>query len=457
MNIAQGQVMRIAIIGAGFSGTALAATLHRYGAASCDITLFDKSGRFGVGDAYRTPYPFHLLNVRASDMSAFEDDPDHYVRWLQSNPEVQPYLDKNTPIRDQYTPRILYGTYLKQLLDDVQLNHEQTCLRLEPSEVVDVIRQRQQALLVLKDGRESLYDHVVFALGNHAVQQFPFPVSEQMRCILYPWDYLAPSRIKQDETVMIVGTGLSMIDTVLTLYHQGHQGKIYAVSRHGLLPLAHADSQAPFAFQMSEATSEIRQLTKFLRRNSMMHHQAGGDWRAVINAVRTHIPALWARISVRDKKQFMRHLLPYWNIHRHRVNDKIAELLQALIAKNQLEIISGHVQLVDEAAAIVKWRKTCECVRYDIDWLINCMGPSNDISLIKQPLLQALIERRVAAWDDLKLGFEMTATGALKSPDGHVSPYYVVGPARRGLEWEAGAVPEIRKQTHHLALHLLKK
>jgi uncharacterized NAD(P)/FAD-binding protein YdhS len=390
-------------------------------------------------------------------MSAFEDEPDHYVNWLQSNPAVQPYLDKNTPVKEQYTPRILYGTYLKYLLDGMQRPNSQMRLRLEAAEVVDAIRQAKQTALVLKDGREMLFDHVVFALGNHAVQDFPFPVSDQMKCIPYPWDYLAPTRIKQDETVMIVGTGLTMIDTVLTLYHQGHQGKIYAVSRHGLLPLPHADSTIPFAFQPEDTSAEIRQLTKFLRQNSLAHSQAGGDWRAVIGAMRAHIPGIWAKISLRYRKLFMRHLAPYCNIHRHRVNDRIAALLQTLMAKNQLEIISGHVQAVEDTAVCVKLRKTRECIRYETNWLIKCMGPSNDFSSVRQPLIQALVERRAAIWDDLKLGFQMTPAGELKSPAGKVLPYYVLGPARRGMVWESGAVPEIRKQTHDLAQYLLKK
>src|SRR3990167_4297621 len=124
MNIGQAKSLRIAIIGAGFSGTALAAALHRIVNHPCEITLFDKSGRFGSGDAYSTPFPFHLLNVRACDMSIFEDEPDHYVNWLQSNREIQPYLDQQIPLPDQFTPRIFYGAYLKDLLQKMQYDGE---------------------------------------------------------------------------------------------------------------------------------------------------------------------------------------------------------------------------------------------------------------------------------------------------------------------------------------------
>ncbi len=451
------QPLRIAIIGAGFSGTALAAALYRAGKVPCEIILLDKTGRFGAGDAYCTPYPFHLLNVRACDMSAFEDEPDHYVNWLSSNEEVKPYLDKTTPIASQFTSRIFYGAYLKHLLQVMQqADNPFIKLRLEPADVIDLNVNGKTSTLILKDGRSIKADKVVIAMGNHSMQHFPFPVADNMKCIRYSWDYHAPNRIRRDDPVMIVGTGLTMIDTVLTLYHQGHRGKIYAVSRHGLLPLQHADSKTSFTFDPDDTSPDIRALTKWLRHHSAAQAEAGGDWRSVINAVRTHIPAMWSRISIPDKQRFMRHLAPYWNIHRHRVTSKVADTLRTLMAQEQLTVLGGYILSVDSEEAVIRTRKKNDIIRLPVKWLINCMGPVSDMSTVRQPLLQALVERRLAVIDRLKLGFDMTAAGALKAPDGKASPQlYMLGPARRGVVWEAGAVPEIRKQTFDLAKHLL--
>lgn len=450
MSITLAQPQRIAIIGAGFSGTALAAALHRAGEVSCEIMLFDKSGRFGMGDAYRTPFPFHWLNVRACDMSAFEDEPDHYVKWLEANQEIKPYLDKNVPLPNQFTPRILYGTYLKKLLQDIQEDKTgKIKLCLESAEVIDVGVCGKKTILTLKDDRQVSVDKVVFAMGNHVIKHFPFPVSMEMKCIRQPWDYLAPSRIKVDEPVMIVGTGLTMIDTVLTLYHQGHRGKIYAVSRHGLLPLPHADNAVPFVFFPEDVATDVRLLTKFLRYQSRVHSEAGGDWRSIINAVRKHVPVIWSKISARDKKRFIRHLVPYWNIHRHRVHPQVATFLQELILKKQLIVIAGHIQSVDNKDANVKLRKTQEIRQIPISWLINCMGPANDISTAHNTLLNALVKKRLVAIDELKLGFDITAKAS--------SSFYTVGFSHRGVTWEASAVPEIRKQLFDLTKHLLEK
>ena len=71
---------RIAIIGGGFSGTALAVQLLRRSGGP--VTLIERSGAWGPGLAYGTRCDRHLLNVRAERMSLFPDDPDHFTRWL---------------------------------------------------------------------------------------------------------------------------------------------------------------------------------------------------------------------------------------------------------------------------------------------------------------------------------------------------------------------------------------
>ena len=43
--------------------------------------------------------------------------------------------------------------------------------------------------------------------------------------------------------MVIIGTGLSMVDQALSLLNKGHRGPILAYSRRGLLPLPHAASK----------------------------------------------------------------------------------------------------------------------------------------------------------------------------------------------------------------------
>lgn len=449
--------LKIGIVGAGFSGTALTAQIHRFGQRPIEITLFDKSGLFGKGDAYRTPYPHHLLNVRAQDMSMFEDDAAHFVRWLSASPEAKNHLNPAVPIGEQFVPRQLYGLYLQDVLQHIQAQSPNLIkLQCEPSEVVDIHVQESQACLLLKNRKEILVDKVILALGNNPPSAFPFPITSSIECIKNPWDYTALNNVKPDDPILIVGTGLSMIDAVLTLYHQHHKGKIYALSRHGLLPLAHADSKVPYVLLQEELPTSMRTLAQHLRHKTKRHAQDGGDWRSVINALRPDIPSLWARISQHSKRQFLRHVLPYWNVHRHRVHHDVADLLARLQQQQQLQIFSGRVLAIEQDKAILRLRGQSVETHLPIRCVVNCMGPGLTVNLNSPSLIKTLVERGLVVLDDLQLGFATNQLGAIKTAAGEFSQlFYTLGPLRKGVAWECSAVPEIRKQSADLAKILL--
>ena len=60
----------------------LAARLAELGQAS---VVIDRTGRFGLGVAYSTPFEGHLLNVRSNRMSAVDGRPDDFVQWLEAH------------------------------------------------------------------------------------------------------------------------------------------------------------------------------------------------------------------------------------------------------------------------------------------------------------------------------------------------------------------------------------
>lgn len=444
--------VKIGIIGAGFSGVAVAASLHKL-QTHAEIYLFEKSGHFGEGDAYRTPYPFHLLNVRASDMSAFEDQPDHFVEWLKASSEAQKYLERDVPCGEQFVSRLLFSLYLKDLLVRMEAApSDKTRLHKVNGEVVDIRPEHGGYALVLSGGGTVHVDKVVLALGNTAPASFPVPVPADVNYIANPWDYTAPEKIDRNEPVLIIGTGLSMIDTTLTLLRQGHQGKIYALSRHGLLPLPHADGKLA-AYAITEKLPETtRALTEYLREKSRQLANGGGDWRSLIHAMRENIPALWQRMSISDKRRFLRHVMPYWNIHRHRVKGSTFGTLRDMMDRGQLAVIAGKVAAVDHAGVTIRPRHSNRQERLDVRWIINCMGPSLSAYSARPPLVSALLQRGLAVMDPLSLGFAANADGSLLNAQGIRSDnLYIVGPLRKSVVWEAGAVPEIRKQCFDLA------
>lgn len=447
----------IAIVGAGFSGTVVTAMLQQLAARPLNVILFDKTGHYGAGDAYNTPYPYHILNVRACDMSYSDSAPGHFVDWLKANPQHHQFLNQDAVIEQQYVPRMLYHYYLKEMLQKMR-DHTTSAMQLQliPAEVMHIQMEQDSATLMTKDGQHIKANKVVLALGNLPPAEFPFSVSANVHCIDSSWQYKEVEQIDSHANVLIVGMGLSMIDAVLTLYHRGHQGKIHAVSRHGMLPLPHANVAEPYRCQPESLPHDIRALTKKLREASKTFMQAGGDWRALINDLRQYLPMLWENSSSTDKKRFMRHVMPYWNIHRHRVHHQLTDILAELIRRDQLTLTAGRVVEVASGYAVIKPRKQSLQVKIKTDCIINCMGPSTN-AFAQQPLIQSLINQQAVALDELGLGLNTNSHGAVKSPTGNVSEkIYALGPATRGVAWECTAVPEIRRQAARLVQELIR-
>ncbi len=448
--------LTIGIVGAGFSGTAMALTLHRLAQGRpLNIYLCERSGQFGSGYAYDTPFSFHLLNVRAKDMSAFEEEPNHFVAWLQAHPELCLRYGVQGDVREQFVPRLLYRHYLQAQLQELSQANATTQLHFISAEVIDITPGEHQVTLHCADHSQMNVDKVVLATGNPSPAAFPFPIDPAQQVIANPWHYAAPTQIPADDPVLIVGTGLSMIDAVLTLHHQQHRGPIYAVSRHGLRPLPHSERQEPFNIDAQQLPRSMRALSAAVRDLCAQHMHAGGDWRTVIQALRKHVPMLWQQATPSERKRFLRHLMPYWNIHRHRVHTTLAALLDNLTQRGQLHVFAGRVLAVKDAFAHLALRHSGESMSLPVKWLINCMGPALNITQCST-LIKHLCARGLARVDPLKLGIDVCATGALKDAGGNISTiFYTLGPPSKAYAWESAAVPEIRQQCLQVSRALL--
>lgn len=437
--------IRIGIIGAGFSGTAMAANLARFAETPIEIILFERRGVFAKGEAYSTPYAFHLLNVRAHDMSLFDDDPSHFVEWLKQQQNEQA-SSEHAALEHQFVPREWYGRYLSDVLEGIQqANSGNVTLMLESVEVRDAIPEGDRTLLVTDDNRIFSVDKVVLATGNQAPARFPFPISSDVGCVSNPWEFSAIANIPKHDAVVIVGTGLSMIDSLLTLYHQQHAGPIVAVSRHGMLPLPHAEQKPPQIPLPQPMQGGLGALMKSIRAMSDEHVREGGDWRSIVQSLRAHIPTLWSRWGLTDKRRFLRHVLPYWNIHRHCVPVSVAAIIEQWVASGQLQLFAGRILSVEHSQASIVLRGTEEQRKVPVQWLVNCMGPSLSASSHADSLLQGLLTRGMAMLDSLKLGYATGTHGALIEKSGeHSKRIFSVGPPTKGASWECNAVPEIR-------------
>jgi uncharacterized NAD(P)/FAD-binding protein YdhS len=451
----------IVVIGGGFSGTAVAAHLLRRGRPA-RIVLANRYGPIGRGVAYGTRIEAHVLNVAAGGMSAVADDPDHFVRWARTRDDAI--------LADTFVSRRLYGKYLEGALREAEQQAPRAA-RLERligvARDVEVGPGGSSAEVVFAGARLSA-DHVVLALGNYSPSN-PVAVGgefyETERYIRDPWVRGSLDVVRSGESVLMLGSGLTMMDIALDLADRGARLPLFAVSRHGLLPRAHVPGtlQAPadaWPPGLDEPPYTIARSMRLVREHVASRVESGGDWREVVGALRETTPALWGLLDADERARFVRHVRPWWDVHRHRAAPATAQAIERMIASGDLSMraarILGYRSVANEVEVTIRPRGASEAGRIHVDRVINCTGPSSDVRRLNDPLLDAMLSRRLLRPDPLGLGLETAANGALLDAAGHPSRVlYLVGPLLKADYWEATAVPELRQHAARLAERLL--
>lgn len=417
----------VAIIGAGFSGTMTAVHLLDRGVR---VTLVDRSGRFGEGLAYGTARPEHLLNVRASSMSAFPDRPEHFARWLET---------RGHGSDASFAPRRLYRTYLHELLDAA-------------GDRIERVTGEAVALddgVLLASGARIAADAVVIAAGNLPPEPIRMLEATPLPMVNDPWSAEGRAALAelagQSGDVLIVGTGLTMIDTVLSLDALGYTGRMIALSRRGLVPRAHA-AVAPVEIVAPEHLSPGG-LVRWIRQRAR-----GADWRVVVDSLRPITAAIWRGWTRDERGRFLRHLRPWWDVHRHRIAPEVSTKIEALIADARLIVRAGRIVEVSDKEVSIRRRGREGVERLPVAGIVNCTGPQGDLRRTGDALIRDLLARGMATTDAQGIGLAVDQNlHVVPRGPGPAFPIYAIGPMTRGTFWETVAVPDIRAQAKHLA------
>lgn len=447
----------VAIIGAGASGALTA--LHLLSDPDGPrIFLIEKRTGFGVGVAYSTGNADHLLNVRAGNMSAFPDQPDHFANWLRDrHPDL---------LAAGFVPRRVYGTYLAGLLRAAAMSDNATGrLMLVNDEAVTIITGQGRPRVRLAVGRELLVDALVLATGNGAPEPPHVPdggLARSRRYIGDPWAPDAFSHVAPEDSVLLLGTGLTMVDVALSLRAAGHVGPKLAMSRRGLLPRRHAAPATMAPPPLPPIPPLLSQALRLIRTHLRQYQAAAGDgadWRAVIDALRPITRPFWQSLDTAARRRFLRHLRPWWDVHRHRLAPMVADRLDGMLARGELSLQSGRLRAfaVEGVGAqelvAVRWRPrgTAQDAVMRVQHVVNCTGPGGDLSKAGPAIIQSLLAAGLARPDALHLGLDLDGDGRLIAADGCAGRFYALGPASRGAFWEVTAIPDIRVQARQVA------
>ncbi len=441
----------------------MAAQWLRRAVGPARLVLIERSAAVGRGFAYGTVEPGHLLNVPALRMSAFPDDPEHFFRWVAARAGEPGFPAKVNP--GDFLPRRLYGQYLGGVLAAARAAAAPGVeFAVMQGEAVDLEERPEGARVTLKDGRIVEGSRVVLALGNlpgeYPIRR-PLPFYHGPRYVHIPWENDALAGLNGDEDVLLVGAGLTAIDLLVRAQAGGHRGVIHALSRNGLRPLVHRPAPPWPPLPADEpAPTSVRALLHRVRAEVRTAAARGVDWRPVVDALRPRSQALWAALSWPERARFLRHLRPYWEVHRHRLAPQVAAAVDRLEAAGRVRFHAGRLELLRDvgggAEAVFRRRGTGERVALRVARVINCTGPRSDYSKFQHPLLVNLLARGLIDHDPLALGIQALPTGeVLRYRADPIGWLFTLGAPLKGVLWESTAMPEIRVQALALAERLL--
>ncbi|UVM10360.1 FAD/NAD(P)-binding protein [Pseudomonas protegens] len=455
-------LISVLIVGAGLSGTLTAVHLLR---STCEnntrITLLNPTPALGRGLAYRSNDDNLLLNVPAGNMSAFADAPSHFVDFCRN---IDPSINTGS-----FVSRRLYGRYLEQCLQQATAEHPGRlqvligeALEIQALPADDGFRVR------LVSGQYLRAQQVVLAVG-HQLPRFPLPLSPAQRAlVIEAWDFDSMSRLPADAPVLILGSGHTAVDALFHLTQQAQPRTVWMASRHGLIPHPHRPNPNPppgsqFPHYVGKGPLQMRSLMRQLRQEVQRQISLGRDWRDVLNQLRPHTPRLWQELALGERRRFLRHVVAFWDIHRHRLAPLAADRLQSLLMTGQVHVLAARLLAIrnsnnDGLEIELKPRRQQSSETLKVAAIINCTGPSMAIGSGSHPLLQQLAENKLLTPAPCGLGLLVNDQYQLTDTQGlAVQGLWYVGPMLKARDWEAIAVPELRVHTQQLAQELARQ
>ena len=438
--------MKVAIIGGGAAGT-FAALAVRNRMPDAELTIFDSSDALARGVAYSFPQKWLRLNVPASRMGgSVEGESVGFADWL---------LRTHGLHRAEYAPRFLYGNYLAELLG--ALVDAGRC-HVNPAEVTCVRPTSARGYRVAWEGASLDVDAVILCTGHLPPNRF---LADHPRVIADVWAPKALDAIDPDDKLLVIGTGATSVDVVLTLQRQHHRGLITMISPHGHLPIVDA-AEVPYPdfFSLYDGVRRPLAVLRRLRAEVARAAVSGSSWQNVVDSFRHHVSRIWQGWSVRERKQFLRHGAHMWLVHRHRLPPDVAGLLQGFVDSGKIEIRRARYKSLQEAPGgfDVLLAEPEGSAQITVNRIINTTGPSLAFKNATAPLYRQLFAEEMACQDEMGMGLQVDDSSQLKDKDGRAQAgLYVLGSATRGHFWEVTAAPDIRLRAALVADHLTRE
>ena len=284
---------------------------------------------------------------------------------------------------------------------------------------------------------------IALAIGNQEPEALRAFQGTGRQFIANPWGAEARAAVEElaatGGDALLVGTGLTMVDLVLSLDAAGHRGGIVALSRRGQSPRGHADFEPVTVDAHEVPHANLGAIWRWLRRLS-----AKVGWRAAVDSLRPHSHVLWQSLDTNEQRQFLRHARPWWDVHRHRIAPEVAATVARLVGEERLRIMAGRVVAATETPGAIEVelrRRGADATQpMSFAYAFNCTGPLHSIERTRDPLLRSILDTHHAKPDQLGIGLKVDENSRAGER------LWALGPLTKGRYWEIIAVPDIREQ-----------
>jgi uncharacterized NAD(P)/FAD-binding protein YdhS len=452
--------VRIAIIGGGFSGVMTAVNLARLGAYPLQVTIINARRPAGRGVAYGTRRMEHLLNVAARNMSVFSDQPEHLLQWLRTRSEFDDVPERD--LRERFISRMIYGDYLRSIMQ----HHFQGAGGMTSAEVVHIegeaVDIEPGGVIHLADGTQLEADRIVLATGNETPADLPGAdtLQDHPAWLANPWQAWELRLPSPDGVIVLLGTGLTTVDAIITLRALGWPGVIHAVSRHGWLPHSHFRGIEYAEFPPSGvdlATLGLEKLMTLIEHHCARLRELGANPAIIIDKMRPHTQRIWQAFTVAERLTFARQHAARWNVMRHRIAPEIHAQITSAQLTGQLTVHAANIERLEPMNGKVRVHLSGGSL-LEGDLVINATGPQTRFTATQSILLRNLLQRGLVAADEMDMGVRIDGDHTILAGDGQRSHLLLaLGPLLRGTYWETVAVPELRAQARRVAETLLER
>ena len=435
----------IAIVGGGISGTLTVLNCIKQSKSQLKIIWFDAKNQFCKGLAYSTSEEQHLLNVRANNMSVFVDEPNHFTNWLK---QYHPQYTAN-----DFVPRKLFGDYVQYSFDILKNTNSLVSILQIAEEVTNITKTNNG--FELKASLTYHAEKLVLAFGNF-LPAHPRSISQEFinseNYFQNAFQSNLTQQAKSKKHITVIGSGLTMIDILMSIHHHLYTGKITIISPHAYIPQAHNDNPLPSVkpFIEEHKTYCLLELFSLVNQQLKKAKTVGLNPHSVIDVMRPHLQFIWMNFTLNEKQQFLRHLRHKWGVARHRAPNENMAIFKQLQSLHSINIIKGRItdiKTIGNNFEIFYSNPNQPSIKTEL--VINCTGPESNYLQITSLLVQNLIKSRFFVSDSINYGIKADKNGEI------VPDVYTIGPPLKGILWESTAVPEIRLQAKELATKII--